>query len=88
MSLLDISEFIFTEDSARGRLKTITWLQTHNLLASRMTCTCTAAMNLTERQLQSSTQDDKWAWKCPECSSIRSIRGGSWFESKCMTILS
>ena len=62
MSLLDISEFIFTEASASSRLKIIRWLQTHDLLASQMTCSCTAAMILAERQLpQNSTQDDKWA---------------------------
>ena len=39
-------------------------------------------MNLIERDLQRGNQDDKWAWKCPECSNVKSIRSGSWFESE------
>jgi len=78
--LADIAEFIFTDATAEGRLKTIRWLQARNLLASQMTCTCRGNMNLIERDLQRGEQDDKWAWKCPECSNVRSIRSGSWFE--------
>lgn len=80
-SVSDIAEYMFTEASADGRKKTIRWLQARNLLASQMTCSCGANMNLIQRELQrGTTQDDKWAWKCPECTSVRSIRGGSWFE--------
>ena len=81
MRLSDIAEFIFTEASADGRRKTIRWLQARSLLASQMTCSCGRSMNLFQRDLQrSTTQDDKWAWRCPGCTSIRSIRRGSWFE--------
>lgn len=80
-SLSDIAEYIFTEASADGRKKTIRWLQARSLLVSRMTCSCGVHMNLIQRDLQRGTkQDDKWAWKCPECTSVHSIRRGSWFE--------
>lgn len=82
-SLSDIAEYIFTEASTEGRMKTIRWLQARSLLASRMTCSCGATMNLIQRDLQRGTkQDDKWAWKCPECTSVHSIRRGSWFEGE------
>ena len=45
-SLSDIAEYMFTEASAEGRKKTIRWLQARNLLASQMTCSCGANMNL------------------------------------------
>ena len=83
MRLSDIAEFIFTDPSADGRRKTIRWLQARSLLATQMTCSCGGVMNLIQRDLQrSTTQDDKWAWKCPECTSVRSIRSGSWFEGE------
>ena len=76
-------EYIFTEASADDRKKIIRWLQARNLLASRMICSCGVNMNLIQRDLQrGTTQDDKWAWKCPECTSIRSIRRGSWFKGE------
>lgn len=81
-SLADIAEIIFTEASVRGRLKTIRWLQARSLLATQMTCTCATSMNLVERDLHRGNQDDKWAWKCPNCTNVKSIRSGSWFESK------
>ena len=81
-TLADIADVIFTEQSAEGRRKTIRWLQARNLLASQLTCTCTGIMYLIERDLDRGKQDDKWAWKCPDCGSVRSIRSGSWFESK------
>ena len=81
-SLADVAEFMFTDATAEGRLKTIRWLQARSLLASQMSCTCTGIMDLIERDLRVGKQDDKWAWKCPECTSVRSIRSGSWFESK------
>ena len=80
-NLSDIAEYIFTDASADGRRKTIRWLQARSLLATQMTCSCGIAMNLVQRDLQRGTkQDDKWAWKCPECTSVHSIRRGSWFE--------
>ena len=83
MRLSDIAEFIFTEASADGRRKTIRWLQARSLLASHVSCSCGRVMNFVQRDLQrSTTQDDKWAWKCPACTSVRSIRSGSWFEGK------
>ena len=44
--LVDIAEFIFTETTAEGRLKTIRWLQARGLLAFSMTCSCGTMMNL------------------------------------------
>ena len=82
MSLSDIAEYIFTEASPDGRRKTMRWLQTRGLLATQMSCTCAGTMYLTERDLNRGNQDDKWAWRCPECTSIRSIRSGSWFEGQ------
>ena len=38
MNLCTITRYAFTEDSADGRMKTITWLQAHRLLANIMTC--------------------------------------------------
>ena len=81
-SLADVAEFMFTDATAEGRLKTIRWLQARSLLASQISCICTGIMDLIERDLRVGKQDDKWAWKCPECTSVRSIRSGSWFESK------
>ena len=83
-SLADIAEYIFTSATGEGRLKTIRWLQARDLLASQMTCTCRRGGNMTliERDLQRGIQDDKWSWKCPECSNVKSIRSGSWFESE------
>jgi len=80
-SLADLAEVMFTDATAEGKLKTVRWLQARNLLASRMTCTCAGIMDLTERDLRRGKQDDKWAWKCPECSNVKSIRSGSWVES-------
>ena len=82
MSLTALSEFVFTDETAEGRMKTITWLQTHHLLATRMTCNCgPAGMNMVRRD-RIGTQTDKWAWRCTDsnCSSIKSIHSGSWFE--------
>ena len=78
--LVDIAEFIFTEASFDARLKTIRWLQARNLLATQMTCSCAGNMILIKRDFSRGKQDDKWAWRCPECTSIKSIRSGSWFE--------
>ena len=88
--LADIAEFIFTDATAEGRLKTIRWLQARSLLASQMTCTCSSNMNLIERDLyrHRGMQEDKWAWKCPECSNVRSIRSESWFERELATSVS
>lgn len=81
MSLSAIADYVFTESSADGRMKTITWLQRHRLLANRMSCnTCRVSMNMVKRERSGTTQDDKWAWRCPTCSSIKSIRSESWFE--------
>ena len=57
--LADIAEFIFTDATAEGRLKTIRWLQARSLLASQMTCTCSSNMNLIERDLHRGMQEDK-----------------------------
>ena len=74
MSLSAIADNIFTEASADGRMKTITWLQGRHLLANRMSCnTCHVPMNMVIRERSGTTQDDKWAWRCPTCSSIKSI---------------
>jgi len=82
MSLAAISPYVFTEDSADGRKKTICWLQARRLLANIMVCNlCHISMNMVYRERQSTAQDDKWAWRCPRCSSIKSVRCGSWFES-------
>ena len=81
MSLSTIADYVFTEPSADGRMKTITWLQRHRLLANRMSCnTCHVSMNMVKRERLGTTQDDKWTWRCPTCSSIKSIRSESWFE--------
>ena len=82
MSLSAIAEYVFTESSGDGRMKTITWLQRRHLLGNRMSCnTCHATMNMVKRDRSgTTTQDDKWAWRCPTCSSIKSIRSESWFE--------
>ena len=87
-SLADIAEFIFTETTAEGRLKTIRWLQARSLIASRMTCTCAGTMELIMRDLNRGNMDDKWAWKCPECTNVRSVRSGSWFESESCAVRS
>ena len=83
MSLTALAEYVFTEDTAEGRMKTITWLQGRQLLATQMTCgNCgVAGMNMVRRD-RTGTQDDKWAWRCSDssCSSVKSIRSGSWFE--------
>ena len=84
MSLTAIAPYVFTEESVEGRMKTIQWLQTHNLLADRMICNrCHLDMILVKRE-RSGSQNDKWAWSCSECSSVKSIRSGSWFEGHCM----
>ena len=82
MHLVDIAEVIFTEGSFDARLKTIRWLQARSLLATQMTCSCAGNMILIKRDLSRGKQDDKWAWRCPECTSIKSIRSGSWFEGR------
>ena len=82
MSLSDIAEYIFTDASPDGKRKTIRWLQARGLLATQMSCTCAGNMYLVERDLRRGNQDDKWAWRCPECTSTRSIRSGSWFEGE------
>ena len=65
MSLTELAEYMFTEDTAEGRMKTISWLQGRQLLATRMTCgNCgVAGMNMVRRD-RTGTQDDKWAWRC------------------------
>ena len=80
MSLSVIAQYIFTDDTAAGRMKTITWLQARGLLANTMHCNiCSTNMDMVQRNREG-TQNDKWAWRCPVCSSIKSIRSGSWFE--------
>ena len=80
MSLSAIAQYIFTDDTAAGRMKTITWLQAQGLLANTMHCNiCSTNMDMVQRNREG-TQNDKWAWRCPDCSSIKSIRSGSWFE--------
>ena len=82
MSLSALAPYIFTDSSADGRKKTIEWLQTRHLLANQMTCNrCHFSMNLVKRE-RSGSQNDKWAWRCSACSSIKSIRSGSWFEGQ------
>ena len=34
MSLMTLSEYVFTDESADGQMKTITWLQVHQLLVT------------------------------------------------------
>ena len=83
MNFSVISQYAFTEDSADGRMKTIAWLQARRLLASIMICNlCYSNMTLVNRERQATAQDDKWAWRCPRCNSIKSIRSGSWFEGE------
>ena len=78
-----IAQYVFTEDSTDGRIKTIAWLQARRLLANNVMChQCNINMNMVQRERQNTTQDDKWAWRCPKCSSIRSKRCGSWFEGE------
>ena len=82
MSLTALAPYVFTEESAEGRMKTIQWLQTRHLLANRMTCNrCHLDMTLVKRE-RSGSQNDKWAWRCSVCSSVKSIRSGSWFEGQ------
>ena len=86
MSLTELSKYVFTDESADGRMKTIAWLQAHQLLATSMTCNCgTGGMNMVQRD-RAGTQNDKWAWRCPHCSSIKSIRSGSWFEGTYISV--
>jgi len=82
MSLSALSEYIFTDSSrsAEGRMKTISWLQTRHLLVNAMFCNkCATNMRMVKRD-RSGSQGDKWAWRCQNCHSIKSIRSGSWFE--------
>lgn len=82
MSLEAISEYVFPADSSDGRMKTITWLQGLRLLANQIICNqCTINMEMIRRE-RPGTQDDKWAWRCSRCKSVRSIRGGSFFEGE------
>ena len=76
-------KYIFTKASPDGRCKTMRWLQARGLLATQMSCTCAGNMYLTERKLNRGNKDDKWAWMCPEYTSVQSIRSGSWFEGEC-----
>ena len=80
MSLEDIAKYIFVQPTPEGRLTTIRWLQTRGLLATEMTCSCAGTMSLVKRNPHGGTQDDKWAWKCPLCTNVKSVRSGSWFE--------
>ena len=53
MSLTALAPYVFTEESAEGRMKTIQWLQTRHLLANRMTCNrCHLDMTLVKRNDQ------------------------------------
>ena len=81
MSLSAISHYVFTDSSAEGRMLTISWLMARNLLANTISChKCASDMTMVKRDQQGTSQDDKCAWRCPSCYSIRSIRSGSWFE--------
>ena len=60
MSLTVLSEYVFTDETTEGQMKTISWRQGRQLLATRMTCNCGAAtgMNMGRRD-RAGTQDDK-----------------------------
>ena len=82
MSLTAISPYVFTDETADGRMKMISWLQACRLLATTMACNCGASnMDMIIGAIvQELRMINGPGGAQVVASSIKSIRSGSWFE--------
>ena len=81
MSMSTLGPIIF----ANGISAAIDFLKSKSLLASSMNCTtCGLPMNWV--RCTTTACKDGWSWRCPNCSTYKSIRTGSFLSRSKLTL--